>query len=49
MASVVGQLRKEEYELGFKVDNGGLLCTMDGKQQFGPEEVQVVNFYSLEG
>ncbi|WP_276497016.1 hypothetical protein [Pontibacter litorisediminis] len=49
MVSVLAQLRKEEYQEDFRVTKEGLLCTLDGKQQFRPEQVQIVNFYRFEG
>lgn len=49
MVRVLARLRDEGYNVDFKVTENGLLSTMDDKQQFRPEEVQIVNFYRFEG
>ena len=49
MITVLNQLRKEGYKVDFRVTEEGKLCTMNDKQQFGPDEVRIVNFYRFEG
>ncbi|PTX15037.1 hypothetical protein C8N40_109135 [Pontibacter mucosus] len=49
MVQVLTRLRKEGYTLDFRVAEEGVLRTIDGKQQFRPEQVQIVNFYRFEG
>ncbi|GAB3539362.1 hypothetical protein GCM10027443_35820 [Pontibacter brevis] len=49
LVSVLTQLRKEGYKTDFRVTEDGVLCTMDGKQQFTPDQVRIVNFYRFEG
>ncbi len=49
LVKVLDQVHKEGYVLDFKVNEQGLLSTMDGKQQFTPEQVIIVNFYRFEG
>lgn len=49
MVYILGKLRKEGFKLDFKVTDDGRLCTLDGKQSFTPEQVQIVNFYRFEG
>ncbi|MFD2513312.1 hypothetical protein ACFSRY_05495 [Pontibacter locisalis] len=49
MIKVLAQLRKEGYLVDFRVENEEKLCTMDDKQSFTPNEVQIVNFYRFEG
>ena len=49
LITVLAQLQKDGYKLDFKVTEEGMLSTMDDKQQFGPNEVRIVNFYRFEG
>ena len=49
MVSVLEKVRREGYTLDFRVVDKGLLRTIDGEQQFRPEQVQIVNFYRFEG
>lgn len=49
MVTVLAQLRNEGYTVDFKVTDNLKLSSMDDKQQFAPEEVQIVNFYRFEG
>ncbi|TPE46275.1 hypothetical protein [Pontibacter mangrovi] len=49
LVKVLADLRSEGYTTDFKVNEAGMLCTMDGNQQFGPEDVRIVNFYRFEG
>lgn len=49
LVSVLAQVQKEGYKLDFRITEDGKMITMDGKQQFTPEEVRIVNFYRFEG
>ncbi|WP_266205101.1 hypothetical protein [Pontibacter kalidii] len=49
MVHVLARLRKEGYTEDFRVTEDGKLCTLDGKQEFVPDQVQIVNFYRFEG
>lgn len=49
MTRVLTKVKKEGYKLDFFVTKDGKLSTMDGKQQFLPEQVRIVNFYRFEG
>lgn len=49
LVSVLAQVKKEGHKLDFRVTDDGVLCTMDGKQQFTPDQVRIVNFYRFEG
>ena len=49
MVSVLERVRKEGYTSDFQVIENNLLSTIDGKKQYKPEQVQIVNFYRFEG
>lgn len=49
MITVLATLKKDGYTLDFQVSEDGLLCTLDGKECFTPDQVQIVNFYRFEG
>lgn len=49
LITVLAQVKKEGYKLDFKVTEEGKLSTMDDKQQFVADQVQIVNFYRFEG
>lgn len=49
MVTILNQLHKEGYRRDFKVSDDGRLCTLDGKEQYTPEQVRIVNFYRFEG
>ena len=49
LVTVLTKVRKAGYKLDFRVTEEGSLSTIDGKQQFAPDQVQIVNFYRFEG
>ena len=49
LVSVLTKVRNEGYKLDFKVTEDGFLSTMDDKQRFTTDQVQIVNFYRFEG
>ena len=49
LVTVLAQVQKEGYRQDFKVTDDGRLSTMDDKQQFTHDQVQIVNFYRFEG
>ncbi|MBF9253712.1 hypothetical protein I2I11_10445 [Pontibacter sp. 172403-2] len=49
MVTILNQLYKDGYKHNFKVSDDGRLCTLDGQEQFTPEQVRIVNFYRFEG
>ena len=49
LITVLAQVKKEGFKLDFKVTEEGKLSTMDDKQQFTADQVQIVNFYRFEG
>lgn len=49
LVSVLEQVRQEGYTVDFKVSQDGQLRSMDGKHQFRPDQVRIVNFYRFEG
>lgn len=49
LVNVLARLRKEGYNQDFMVSDDGRLCTMDGKECFTPDQLQIVNFYRFEG
>jgi hypothetical protein len=48
LASCANKMRELGYKEDFKVDKSGLQ-TFDGKNNFKPEDVKIVNFYRFEG
>ena len=49
LVNVLNRLRKDGYTIDFKVSSDGKLCTMEDKNIFNPEQVQIVDFYRFEG
>lgn len=49
MVKILDQLRKEGYTEDYKITENGRMCTINGKESFGPEQVNIVNFYRFEG
>ncbi|MFD2247435.1 hypothetical protein [Pontibacter ruber] len=49
LVQVLAQLRKEGIATDFTITEEGRLSTMDGKESFTPQQVQIVNFYRFEG
>jgi len=49
MVTILNQLQKEGYQQDFRVSDDGRLCSMDGKAEYTPEQVRIVNFYRFEG
>lgn len=49
MVSVLSRLRNEGYTEEYRITDDGRMCTINGKESFGPEEVNIVNFYRFEG
>lgn len=49
LINVLAQLRKEGYTEDYTITEDGRMSTIDGKESFGPEQVQIVNFYRFEG
>jgi hypothetical protein len=50
MVHVLSRLKKEGFALDFKVtEDGSSLCTLDEKQVYNADQVQIVNFYRFEG
>lgn len=49
MVAILSKLNKEGFKTDFRVTEDGHLCTLDGKQSFTPDQVQIVNFYRFEG
>ena len=49
LVTVLTKVRKAGYKLDFRVTEEGSLSIIDGKQQFAPDQVQIVNFYRFEG
>lgn len=48
MVYILNKLRSEGFKQDFRVEDGHLY-TLDSKQSFTPDQVQVVNFYRFEG
>lgn len=48
LINVENRLNREGYTADFKVTNGRL-CVMSTNKEYGPEEVQIVDFYRFEG
>ena len=48
LINVERRLNKDGYTADFKVTNG-LLCVMGTGKEYGPEAVQIVDFYRFEG
>jgi hypothetical protein len=50
MITVLSKLRQDGYDQDFKVsEDGRRLCTLDEKECFTPDQLQIVNFYRFEG
>ncbi|WP_161888409.1 hypothetical protein [Pontibacter russatus] len=49
LVNVLAKVRSAGYKLDFRVTEEGSLSTIDGRQQFAPDQVQIVNFYRFEG
>jgi hypothetical protein len=49
LVNVLNRLRKDGYTYDFKVSGEGKLCTMEEKNSFTPDQVQIVDFYRFEG
>lgn len=49
LVSVLNKVHKDGYKVDFKVTEDGRLATMDDKENFGPEQVRIVDFYRFEG
>ena len=49
MVNVLARLRKEGYTEDYTITEDGRMSTIDGRESFGPEEVNIVNFYRFEG
>lgn len=49
LITVLAQVKKEGHKLDFKVTDDGFLSTMDDKQRYTADQVQIVNFYRFEG
>ena len=49
LVTVLAQVQKEGYKQDFKITEDGRMSTLDGKQQFTHDQVQIVNFYRFEG
>jgi hypothetical protein len=50
MITVLAKLRQDGYDQDFKVsEDGRQLCTLDEKECFTPDQLQIVNFYRFEG
>ena len=49
MVNVLARLRKEGYTEDYTITEDGRMSTIDGRENFGPEEVNIVNFYRFEG
>ncbi|WP_299823096.1 hypothetical protein [uncultured Pontibacter sp.] len=49
MVQVLANLRKDGYTEEFRITDKGMMGTTDGAEAFGPEQVQIVNFYRFEG
>lgn len=49
LVNVLNRLRKDGYKYDFKVSGQGKLCNMVNKDEFGPDQVRIVDFYRFEG
>ncbi|MEJ8804495.1 hypothetical protein [Pontibacter sp. H249] len=49
MVKVLERLRQEGYTEDYTITDDGRMSTINGKDNFGPEEVNIVNFYRFEG
>ncbi len=49
MVNVLSKLNKDGFKIDFRVTEDGRLSTLDGKQTFTADQVQIVNFYRFEG
>ena len=48
LVNVENRLNKDGFTADFKVTDGRL-CVMSTSKEYGPEEVQIVDFYRFEG